>query len=121
MSAVFLSWLCLSMIVWLTTLLVRGLTFRGLWSSLGFAGLFGLVNFGVGWLLFVVSGVPTLGVGLLVAFVARWFSTALLLHGVGALSSHLQVRSFNAVFFAAMVMSALSLSVDWVLTATFMM
>ena len=67
-----MSWLILSFAVWITSALLPGFHVKGIKSALLVAGIFGVLNFLLGWLLFAVFTVATLVLAWLLAFVARW-------------------------------------------------
>lgn len=106
------SWLVLSLIVFATAALLPGFRVRGFGGAVIAALLFGLFNVAIGWLLFVVIGIGTLGIGFLLAFLTRWFVDAVLLKLVDGVSKSLEIDSFGWALGAAAVMSALSMLAD---------
>jgi len=76
---ILLEWLILSVAVWVAAAVTPGVKLKGALSAVLVAGIFGVLNFLVGWLIFGVIGIVTLGVGFLLAFVTRWVVNALLL------------------------------------------
>ncbi len=115
MGSILLSWLALAAVIWLTAKLVPGVSVRSAGASMVVAAVFGLLHLLLGWLLYVAIGFGTLGLGFLLAFLTRWIVTALLLQLTGRLSKNFDVDGFKSAFFAAAVMSGLSLLVDWLL------
>lgn len=111
------SWLVLSLIMLLTAALLPGFRLRGFGGALVVAALFGVLNVLIGWLLFVVIGVGTLGIGFLLAFVTRLVVDAILLKAVDGLSKSLEIDGFGWAFAGAAVISGLSLLADWALVA----
>jgi putative membrane protein len=73
------SWLILSAAVWLTAAILPGFHVKNFGSALLVAAIFGVLNFLLGWLLFAVFTVATLGIAYLLAFVTRWIINAILL------------------------------------------
>jgi putative membrane protein len=71
------------------------------------AAIFGILNFLLGWLLFAVLVVGTLGLGLLLSFLLHWVVNAILLKITDAFTSRLDIRSFGTALIAALVMSLL--------------
>ena len=111
-----LSWLVLAVSVWVATALVSGVRVRGgVGSYLMVAALFGLLNLFLGKLLFLFIGVGTLGLGFLFAFITRWVVDAVMLKVTNALSDRLEVRSFGAALFAALIMSGVGVAAEWLL------
>ena len=100
------SWLILAVAVWLTAQLLPGVKVSGIGGALVVALIFGILNWLVGWLLFVVIGIGTLGVGFILAFATRWLVMAILLKVTDLLTDKLTIRSFGWAFIAAMIMSA---------------
>lgn len=104
---VLLSWLVLSLAVWLTAMVLPGFEVRGFKGAIVVSALFGLLSWGLGHVLFFVIGIGTLGLGFLLAFITRWFVTALLLKLTDALSESLKIESFKTAFVGALIMSGL--------------
>lgn len=101
------SWALLTLVVFVTAAVVPGFYIRGFTGAMLVAALFGVINFFLGWLLFVAIGFGTLGLGFLLAFLTRWLVDAIVLKIVDALSRSLEIVSFGRAFLAAMVMSGL--------------
>lgn len=100
-----ITWLVLSLAVWVTSLVVPGFKVRGFGGALAVAAIFGVLNWLIGWLLFVVIGLGTLGIGFVLAFVTRWVVNAILLKITDALTDKLEIKSFGWALIAALVMS----------------
>lgn len=110
------SWLIQSLAVWLIAAVLPGFELRGgVVAAVRVAALFGVLNFLLGGLIYVVIGVGTLFIGFLLAFITRWLVTAILLKLVAALSSSLTIVSFGRAFLAAMLMSAIGTAAEAVL------
>lgn len=107
MTALLLSWLLMSVIVMIAAWIVPGVNVRGFGGALVVALLLGILNVLVGWMLFVLIGLGTLGLGFIVAFVTRWLVDAILLQLIASLTRSLDIESFGKAFLAAMVMSGL--------------
>jgi putative membrane protein len=101
------SWLILSVAVWITAAILPGFKVNGFWGAIKVAALFGLLNWLLGWFIFTVIAVASLGIGLLLAFLTRWLVSAILLKLTDALSSSLSIASFGRAFIGALLMSAL--------------
>lgn len=110
-----ISWALLTIVVFVTAAIVPGFKIRGFTGAVLVAALFGILNFALGWLLFVAIGFGTLGLGFLLAFVTRWLVDAILLMLVDALSKSLEIVSFGRAFLAAMVMSGLGTLLEFLL------
>jgi putative membrane protein len=108
-----ITWLLLTLAVLATAWIIPGFKIRGIGSAVLVAALFGVLNVLIGWLLFAVIGIATLGLGFLLAFVTRWIVNAILLKIVDGLTSHLSIRSFGTALVAALVMSGLGTLFEW--------
>ena len=111
---VLVTWLVLAAAVWITGAVLPGVRVRGFVGALVTAAIFGLMNWAIGWLLFVLIGVGTLGLGFLLAFVTRWLVDAILLKLTAALTTRLEVRSFAWALVAALVMSGVGTALEYV-------
>jgi putative membrane protein len=102
-----LQWLVLSLAFWLTAKVVPGFHVRSLGDAIVVAAVFGVVNFLLGWLLYVVLGVGTLGLGFIFSLLTHWVVNAILLKITDGLTHRLEVRSFGTALIGALVMSVL--------------
>jgi len=110
---ILLSWLVLSGAVWLTAVLLPGFEVRGFGGALIVAAVFGFLNWLLGWLLFVVIGIGTLGLGFLLAFITRWLVMAVLLKLTDALLDSLKIKSLGVALVGAAVMSLFGTAGQW--------
>lgn len=110
---ILLSWLVMSIAVYLTAVLLPGFEVRGFGGAIAVAAVFGVLNWLLGWLLFAVIGLSTLGVGFLLAFLTRWIVMALLLKLTDALLDSLKIRGLGMAFIGAAVMSLLGTAGQW--------
>lgn len=112
-----LSWLALAAGVFLATVLLDDVKVKGGFGSyMIIAAIFGVLNFFLGWLLFVLIGFSTLLLGFVFAFVTRLVVDALLLMLTSKLSSRLEVRGFGTALIAAFVMSAVGTGAEWLIS-----
>jgi putative membrane protein len=100
-----LSWLVMSAAFWLTAEILPGFRVKGFRGAVLVAAVFGLINWFIGWLLFVVIGVASLGLGFLFAFLTRWLVNAILLKVTDSVSSNLSVRDFRTALIGALLLS----------------
>jgi len=112
-----LNWLVLSAIIYLTTRIVPGIQVRGIWGAVVAAAIYGVLNTLIGWLIFTVIAVATLGLGLLLAFITRWIVNAILLKATDALTDRLTVQGFGSALLGSAVMSALGTVAQWLIPA----
>jgi putative membrane protein len=114
MFDILLSWLILSGAFYLTAELLPGFELKGgARGALLVAGLFGVINWMIGWLLFVIIGVASLGIGFLLAFLTRWLVNAILLKLVDAVSDTLNIKSFGTAFVGALLISLFGTVGQW--------
>lgn len=107
------SWLVLSLVMLLTAAVLPGFRIRGFGGAIVVAALFGILNVALGWLLFVVIGIGTLGLGFLLAFLTRLVVNAILLKLVDAISDNLSIDGFGWAFIGAACISVLSGVADY--------
>ncbi len=107
------SWLAVAVGLWLADRLIADFEVKGDWTSYALlAAVLGVLEFFVGWLLFLLLGVVSLGLGFLFAFVTRLVVTAIVLKITDALSSRLTIRGFGPAFLAAVVIALTSAGFD---------
>jgi putative membrane protein len=109
-----LSWLILALAVWVTSLVLPGFHLKSSMSALLVALIFGVVNFLLGWLLFAVFTIATLGIAWLLAFITRWIIDAILLVLVDKMTDHLKIDSFKWALGGALVMSLAGTLGEWI-------
>lgn len=108
-----LSWLILSVAVWLTAAILPGFHVKNFGSAILIAAIFGVLNFLLGWLLFAIIGIATLGIGWLLSFVTRWIIDAILLKLTDRLTDHLTIDSFWWALGGALMMSLIGTAGEW--------
>lgn len=102
---ILISWLVLSIAVWVTAVVLPGVHIKGVGSAVVVAALFGVLNFFLGWFFFIVLGFATLGLGFIFAFLTRWFINAILLKIVDATTPRIKIDGFGWALLAALMMS----------------
>ena len=110
-----ISWLILSLAVWVTAAVLPGFHVKDFKSAIIVAAIFGLLNFFLGWLLFVVFTVATLGLAWLLAFITRWIINALLLMLTDRLTDRLKIASFGWALGGALLISVVAALVQFIL------
>jgi len=111
-----LSWLILSFAVWVTGALLPGFHVKSAKSALIVAAIFGVLNLLLGWLLFAVFTVATLGIAWLLAFITRWIINAILLMLTDKLTDHIKIDSFGWALGGALMMSAVGTLGQWLVS-----
>jgi putative membrane protein len=117
--SILLSWLILSLAVWVTAVVLPGFHVKSLGSAIIVAAIFGVLNFLLGWLLFAVLAIATLGLAWLLAFITRWIINAILLKLTDALTDHLTIDSFGWALGGALMMSAIGTAGQWLVGLLF--
>jgi putative membrane protein len=110
---ILVSWLILSIAVWLTATILPGVHLKSARSALLVAAIFGVLNFLLGWLFFAILTIATLGLAWLLAFITRVVINAILLKFTDALTDHLKIDSFKWALGAAVMMSAIGTVGQW--------
>ena len=94
-------WLILSFAFWITASLLPGVRARTFGGSVWAAALFAVLNVVLGWLLFGVFTIGTLGLAYLLAFVTWWIIDALMLMLTDRLLERFEVDGFGWALGAA--------------------
>lgn len=105
----------MSLAVWATAALLPGFHLKSAKSAILVAAIFGILNFLLGWILFAIFTVLTLGLAWLLAFLTRWIVNALLLKLTDALTDHLKIDGFVWALAGALVISLISTLAHWLL------
>jgi putative membrane protein len=109
------SWLILTVAVWLTAVLLPGFHVRSATAAVVVAALIGVLNFLLGWLLFTVFTIATLGLAWLLAFITRWIIDAIILSLADRLTDGLTIDGFRWALAGAFVMSLIGTLGEWLL------
>jgi putative membrane protein len=110
-----LSWLTVSLGLWVADKVLKDFRIEGGASSYLLLGaLVGVLHFLLGWLLFGVLAIATLGIGYLLGFLTRLVVTALILKLADAMSRRFTIEGFVPALLAAALMSVVSVGVDWI-------
>ncbi len=105
MLSLLLSWLVLSLSVYVVSVVLPGIILRKPSDAFIVAVMVGVVNLLIGWLLYVAIGIVTLGIGFLLAFITRWIVNAIILMLVASFTHRLEVRGFGTALLGALLMS----------------
>lgn len=110
---VLFAWATIAAGLWVADRLLDGFKVKGgLGDFLVVAAIFGVLNLLLGWLIFGLIGIASLGLGFLFAFLTRLVVAAVLLKLADALTSRLEIRSFGVAFLAAFIMALTSALAD---------
>lgn len=116
MVALLVSWVTVALGLWVADKLLGDFQITGDWKSYAVvAALLGVLQFLVGWLIFVVLGIATLGLGFVFSFLTRLVVSAIVLLIAEKLSHRLTIRGFVPALLASIIISLTSSVVDLVL------
>jgi putative membrane protein len=110
-----LSWLVLTVAVWITAMVLPGIHVKDFGSAILVAALIGILNFFLGWLLFAVFTIATLGLAWLLAFITRWIINAIILKLADAMTDRLTVDSFGWALAGSLMMSLIGTAGEWLI------
>jgi putative membrane protein len=110
-----ISWLSLSLALFVTSLIVPGFRIAGPKGALIVGAVFGILNWAIGWFLFGIIGISTLFIGFIFAFVTWWIVNAIILKITDALSDSLSIDRFSTALIASAVLSLVSAVERWLL------
>jgi putative membrane protein len=101
------SWLILTVSMYLTAVILPGVHLKSFGRTFVVAAIYGGLNLLLGWLLWTVLAIGTLGLALLLAFITRIVVNAVLLSITDAISDTLKIDSFGWALGGAALMSVL--------------
>lgn len=105
---IIVAWLISSVGVWVASKVLSGVKVKTFWDGMVVAAVFSALNWLLGWLLFVVIGIATLGLGFLFSFITQLVCAALVLKLTDALTERITIRGFWWAFAAAFIISAVT-------------
>jgi len=114
--ALFVSWITVALGLWIADRLLSDFEINGDWKSYAVvAALLGILQFLLGWLIYVVLGVATLGLGFLFSFLTRLVVSAIVLLIADKLSRRLTIRGFVPALVAAVIIALTNSVADFAL------
>ena len=114
--SLFISWATVSLGLWVSHKLVKGFHIDGGFGSFLLIGaVVGILHFLFGWFIFGILSIATLGIAILLGFLTRLIVTAIILKLADWMSKRFTVVGFAPAFFAACILSLVSLGVDWIM------
>lgn len=114
-----LSWVILSLAVWITAELLPGFHVKSFGGAFLVAAIYGVLSLFLGWLIWTVFAVATLGIALLLAFITRVIVNAILLVITDKVTDALKIDSFGWALGGAVVMSVIGTLGEWVVRGIF--
>jgi putative membrane protein len=113
------SWLVLSLSVWITAMVLPGFHVKSLGKAVLVAAIFGILNALLGWLFFVLFTVGTLGLAWVFSFLTRWIINAILLKITDRLTTGLSIDGFRWALAGALMISVLGTLMEWIIQRVF--
>ena len=86
-------------------MVLPGFEVEGPGSALVAGAVLGVLNFAIGWLLFTIIAIGTLGIGFVLSLLTKSLVMAVLLKVADALLDGLTIRSFRVAFVAGIVLA----------------
>lgn len=108
MMNLLISWLVLTIAFWITAAILPGFHLKSFGSTFLVAALFGVLNALLGWILWTVFAVGTLGLALVLGFVTRTIVNAILLTITDKISDTLEIDSFGWALGGAALISLIA-------------
>jgi putative membrane protein len=103
-----ISWLVMSVTVWLIAKLVPGFQVDEAKTAVGVALVFGVLNYLLGTLLYWILGIGTLGLGLLFGFVTQVVVVALLLQLTDSLVTGFKIDRFRTALIGGVILAVVT-------------
>src|SRR4051812_27130850 len=107
-----LTWLALAISVWLTAAILPGFKVTGFWGAIKAAAVFGTLNWLLGWFIFGILGIVTLGIGFILGFITRWIVMAVILKLSDKMSSSIKIDGFGTALIGALLMTGIGALVE---------
>ena len=114
--ALLVSWIAVAIGLWLADKLLPNFTITGDWKSYAVvAALLGVLQFLLGWLIYVVLGIVTLGLGFLFGFITRLIVSAIVLLIADKPSKRLTIGGFVPALIASVIVALTGSAADLLL------
>jgi len=110
-----ITWLISALAVWITAQLLPGFSVSGAKGALIAAAVIGLLNALIGWLIWLVLGVGTLGIAWLLGFITQFVVMALVILFADKLIASLKVSGFGSAFIGSIIITVISAVLNRVL------
>ena len=106
-----LKWIVLSAAFWGTAHLIPGVKIRSFGSSVVVSAIYATLSLLVGWLLFAIFSIGTLGLGYILSFITWWIIGAIML----VLTDRFNVAGFGTALIASAVIAVLNTIGLWLI------
>ena len=115
LGSILISWLTATLGLWIASRVVPGVRLASFGDAVWAGALLGLLQALLTWLIFVVLGIVTLGIGFLLWFITRWIAAAIVIRITAGLSSRLDVAGFVPALLTALIVALTGSVVRWIL------
>lgn len=105
MISLLLVWLFTAGGVVLAAQIIPGVKVRSFGAALAVAAVFGILNALLGWLLFIVLGIATLGIGFLLGFLTTWSVNTIVLRLTDALVEGFTIPTWGKTALTALLLA----------------
>jgi uncharacterized membrane protein YvlD (DUF360 family) len=112
-TGVIMGWLTASLGLWIAAQVLRGVRLRSVADALWAGALLFVLQWAFHWLVFVVLGIATLGIGFLLWFVTDWIASAVVILLADKLSSRFEVDGFFNALVTAFIVAATGSVLHW--------
>lgn len=103
-----ITWFISAVAVWLTAQILPGFTVTGAKGALIASAVIGLLNALLGWLLWLVLGVGTLGIAWLLGFITQFVVMAIVIMFADKMIASLKVNGFGSAFIGSIIITLIS-------------
>ena len=110
-----LKWIVLSAAFWGTAHLIPGVKIRSFGSSVVVSAIYATLSLLVGWLLFAIFSIGTLGLGYILSFITWWIIGAIMLVLTDKLTDRFNVAGFGTALIASAVIAVLNTIGLWLI------
>lgn len=119
MIAFLLQWLVLSVAFWGTAQVLPNIEVKSFGSSIIVTAVYATLCFFVGWLLFAVFTIGTLGIAYILAFITWWIIGAMMLMLTDKLTSSFTVKNFPTALVASALIAIFNSIGHWAVGKVF--
>jgi uncharacterized membrane protein YvlD (DUF360 family) len=112
-TTIVIPWLSAALGLWVASKTLRGVQLGSAGDALWAGALLALLNWLLHWLVFVVLGIATLGIGFLLFFITTWVASAIVIQITAGLSSRLRVDGFINAVLTALIVAGAGVVVRW--------
>lgn len=103
-----ITWLISAAAIWIAAQVLPGFSVTGAKGALIAAAVIGLLNALIGWLIWLVLGVGTLGIAWLLGFITQFVVMAIVILFADKLIASLKVSGFGSAFLGSIIITVAS-------------